>query len=144
MSHGLKVAKKLMIVDERAVGRHLVRQAATMAHDTVLECTSPEEAMKALGVFQPDCVLIGVSCPPPNTFRAIKTIRKNHPEVRVVAVSNFNEAEQRRAASEAGAAGYVSTENLSELFLLAAPERLADQPVVFAGAHRKKNGGRNG
>jgi hypothetical protein len=27
-------------------------------------------------------------------------------------------------ASEAGASGYVTTENLSELFLLAAPERL--------------------
>ena len=74
------MAKKLMIVDDRAIARHLVRQAATMAHDTVLECATPAEAIKALGVFQPDCVLMGISCPAPGAFQAIKSIRKSHPD----------------------------------------------------------------
>ena len=132
------MAKKLMIVDDRAVTRHLVRQAATLAHDTVLECATPAEAIRALGVFQPDCVMMGITCPAPGAFQAIKSIRKQYPEVRVVAVSNFNQPEFRRAASEAGAAGYVSTENLSELFLLAAPGRLADKPVPRPASGRKK------
>lgn len=120
-----RMAKKLMIVGEQAVARHLVRQATALAQDTVLECASADEALKAVGVFRPDCVLMGVSLPAPGAFRAIKKIRQAHPEMRVVAVSHFNEAELRAAATEAGAAGYVTTENLSELFLLAAPERLA-------------------
>ena len=132
------MAKKLIIVDDRAIARHLVRQAATMAHDTVLECATPAEAIKALGVFQPDCVLMGISCPAPGAFQAIKSIRKNHPDVRVVAVSSFHEAELCQAASAAGAAGYVTSENLSELFLLAAPDRLADNPVPRPSAGRKK------
>ena len=119
------MAKKLMIVSEQAVARQLVRQAAALAHDTVLECASAEDALKVVGVFQPDCVLMGVSLPAPGAFRAIKKIRQTHPEMRVVAVSHFNEAALRAAATESGAAGYVSSENLSELFLLAAPERLA-------------------
>jgi DNA-binding NarL/FixJ family response regulator len=134
------MAKKLMIVDDRALARHLVRQAAAGPLDTVLECASPAEALKVLGTFQPDCVLLGISCPPPGALQAIKIIRKKHPEVRVVAVSNFNEAAQREAARAAGAAGYVTNENLSELFLLAAPERLADKPVSYAipRSHKRK------
>jgi two-component system uhpT operon response regulator UhpA len=123
------MAKKLMIVDDRALSRHLVRQASATPLDTVLECANAEEAVKAVGVFQPDCVMMGVSLPAPGAYKAIRTIRKTYPEVRVLAVSSLHEPELRQAASDAGAAGYVSTENLSELFLLAAPERLAAKPA---------------
>lgn len=118
------MAKKLLIVDDRAIARHLVRQAAATPHDTVLECATAAEAVRAIGVFQPDCVMMGISLPAPGAFTAIKSIRKKYPQVRVVAVSLIDENESRRAAAEAGAVGYVCTENLSALFLLAAPERL--------------------
>ena len=123
------MAKKFMIVDDRAVSRHLVRQASATALDTVLECASPEEAVKAIGVFRPDCVMMGVSLPAPGAFKAIRNIRKTYPEVRVLAVSSLHEPGLQQAASAAGAAGYVTTENLSELYLLAAPERLALHPT---------------
>jgi DNA-binding NarL/FixJ family response regulator len=126
--------KKFMIVDDHAISRHLVRQVAATPQDTVLEFASADEAVKAVGTFKPDCVMMGVSLPPPGTFPAIKRIRQQHPEMLVVAVSNFPETELRQAASEAGATGYVSMENLSELFLLAAPERL-----VLKESHRSKS-----
>ncbi len=123
------MAKKLLIVADRASSRQLVRQAVATPHDTVLECATADEAVKAAGVFKPDCVMMGVSLPAPGAFRAIKSIRKTHPEVRVVAVSTHDENEMRRAASAAGAIGYVTSQNLSELFLLAAPERLTAKPT---------------
>jgi DNA-binding NarL/FixJ family response regulator len=123
------MAKKLMIVDDHAMARHLVRQVAAMPQDTVLECLTAEEALKAVGIFKPDCVMMGVSRPVPGAFQAIKSIRKTHPEVRVVAVSSVHENHLQRMANEAGASGYVTTENLSELFLLAAPERLILKPA---------------
>lgn len=119
-----------MIVSEQAVARQLVRQAAALPHNTVLECVPAADALKVGGGFQPDCVLMGISLPAPGAFHALKKIRQTHPEMRVVAVSHFNEAEWRAVATAAGAAGYVSTENLSELFLLAAPERLALKTVA--------------
>ncbi len=123
--HRMKpMAKKLLIVDDRALSRQLVRRAVATPHDTVLECATAAEAVQAIGVFQPDCVMMGVSLPAPGAFTAIKSIRKKHPAIRVLAVSTFAEGDLRRAAAEAGAAGYVTTENLSELFLLAAPGRL--------------------
>ena len=69
---------------------------------------------------------MGISPPRPVTLKVIKSIRKKHPgNPRGMAVSAFDEIESRRAAAEAGAAAYETTENLSELFLLAAPERLS-------------------
>ena len=131
------MAKKLMIVDDRALSRHLVRQVAATSQDTVLEFASADEAVKAIGAFQPDCVMMGVNLPPPGAFPAIKRIRKIYPEVRVVAVSSFPEAELQQAASDAGASSFVTMENLSELFLLAAPERLALKPARPAKIRRK-------
>ncbi len=132
------MAKKLIIVDDRAVSRQLVRQVAARPQDTVLEFASAEEAVKALGTFKPDCVMMGVSLPPPGVFPAIKRMRKTYPEMRVVAVSSFPDTELRQAASAAGATGYVSMENLSELYLLAAPERLAFQPAPRAKIRRER------
>jgi len=126
-----------MIVDDRAIARHLVRQAAALPQDTVLECASPAEALTAMGIFQPDCVLINISHPLPDAFAAIKSIRETHPATRVLAVSTFREARLQQLASDAGAAGYVTTENLSELFLLAAPERLSLPPVRRSKGPRK-------
>lgn len=122
------MAKKLMIVDNHAMARYVVRQVAATPQDTVLECASPDEALKAVSAFRPDCVMMGVAKPMPSVFQAIKNIREAYPQVRIVAVSSFHENQLRDMASEAGACGYVTTENLSELFLLAAPERLISKP----------------
>ena len=121
---------KLMIVDDHAVFRHLIRQVVATAEDTVLECVSADDALKSVGVFKPDCVTMDVRMPGTCAFKAIRRIRESHPGVRVVVVSSHDQLDFRRAATEAGAAGYVSKENLSELFLLAAPQRLGARPAV--------------
>lgn len=127
-----------MIVDDRAMARHLVRQAAAMPQDTVLECASPDEALKAVGIFKPDCIMMGVSHPVPGAFKAIKNIREAYPQMRVVAVSALHENQLQQMASDAGASGYVTTENLSELYLLAAPERLTLRPARRNKTRRQK------
>jgi two-component system response regulator DesR len=82
-----------------------------------------------VGVFKPDCVTMDIRMPGLSAFQAIRRIRESHPAVRVVVVSSYDQPDFRRAASEAGAVGYVSKENLSELFLLAAPHRLCASPA---------------
>ena len=134
------MAKKIMIIDDQATARHRVRQAASTSLDTVLEFATSEEAIRVMDTFQPDCVMLGISCPAPDALQAIRSIRKKSPEARVVAVSNYNEMEFRQAASDAGASGYVTTQDLSELFLLAAPERVEHSPIPRAanGGPKKK------
>ena len=133
------MAKKLMIIDDHLASRQLVRQASATSLDTVLEFASPEEAMKVLHAFQPDCVMLGISCPPPRARDVIRDIRKKMPEVRVLAVNNLPESEMRQAVANAGANGCVSLENLSELFLLAAPERLQMTPLPRSANTAKKS-----
>lgn len=133
------MAKKLMIVDDHAMSRYLVRQVAALPQDTVLECVSPDEALKAVGIFQPDCVMMGVSQPLAGAFQAIRSIRETYPQMRIVAVSCFHESRLQAMATEAGASGYVTTENLSELYLLAAPERLTAKPARKPKARCRKN-----
>ena len=132
------MAKKLMIVDERALSRHLVRQVAATGHDTVLECVSANEALAAVGIFRPDCLVMGVSRPAPMAFEAIRSIRRTYPQMRIVAMSSIHEPQLQQQSRDAGACGYVTTENLSELFLLAAPERLAVKPARRAKARRRQ------
>jgi DNA-binding NarL/FixJ family response regulator len=119
------VPKKMMIVDERAMFRLIVRRVAAMPADSVMECRSVDEALSAVGTFRPDCVLLGVTPPTAEVYAAIRNIRQEHPKVRVVAVGHFHENRVQRMAIEAGASSYVATENLAQLFLLAAPERLS-------------------
>lgn len=136
------MAKKLMIVDDRAISRHLVRQAAATPLDTVLECASTDEALKSVGIFKPDFIVMGISQPVPGAFEAIKSIREAYPQVRVVALSSVQETRLRQQAVDAGASGYVSTEDLSELFLLAAPERLMMKSGGRARRRRRKSTGK--
>ena len=137
------MAKKLMIVDDRAISRHLVRQAAATPLDTVLECASTDEALKSVGIFKPDFVVMGISQPVPGALAAIKSIREAYPQVRVVAMSSVQETRLRQLAADAGATGYVTTEDLSELFLLAAPERLTMRTAVRTRRKRRNNNGQS-
>ena len=114
-----------MIVDDHAVFRHLIRRAVATSEDTVLECVSADDAMKYVGVFQPDCVTMDLRMPGACAFEAIRQIRETHPKARVLVVSAYDEPDFRRAAADAGAMSFVSKDNISELFLLAAPERLS-------------------
>jgi DNA-binding NarL/FixJ family response regulator len=122
------MAKKLLIVEETLHARQRVRLAAATPSDTVFECGSPDEALKAVRIFQPDCVVMGVNRPNPGAFQAIRDIRETYPRMRVLALSEVHEPDLQQLAEAAGASGYVTAENISELFLLAAPERLVAPP----------------
>jgi DNA-binding NarL/FixJ family response regulator len=124
---------KLMIVDDHAVYRHLIRQVASTRHDTVLECVSADDALKSVAVFRPDCVTMDVRMPGSDAFDAIRHIRQFYPGTRVLVVTAYDQEDFRRAATEAGAAAFISKENLSELYLLAAPQRLHGSPPQRAG-----------
>ena len=115
---------KLMIVDNHAGMRELIRQLIVAPGDSVLECGSGDEALQAVGNFKPDCVTIDISMPGLSAFEATRRIRALHPAARVIFVSSHDQPDYRRAAQEAGAAGYVMKENLSELYLFVATKRL--------------------
>ena len=121
---------KLMIVDDHAVYRHLIRQVVATPNDTVYECVSADDAMKSVGIFRPDCITMDIRMPGESAFQAIRSIRDSYPQTRVLVVTAYDQPDFRQAATAAGASGFVSKENLSELYLLAAPQRLVTKTAT--------------
>ena len=118
------MAMKLMIVDDHEGMRSMIRKLIAAPGDSVIECASGDEALRALADFKPDCVTMDVSMPGACAFKTTREIRAAHPPVRVIFVSSHDQPDYRRAAHEAGAVGYVMKENLSELYLFVATKRL--------------------
>ncbi len=119
---------KLMIVDDHDGMRTNIRALIAAPGDTVLECGSGDEAVKAVADFKPDCVTVDVNMPGLCAFETMRAIRDAHPSARVVCVTSHDQPDYRRAAFDAGASGYVAKENLSDLYLLVATKRLLTRP----------------
>lgn len=115
---------RLMIVDDHHGMRSAIKALIAAPGDVVVECASGDEALEAINDFRPDCVTMDVNMPGRCAFETMRAIRKAHPGARVVCVTSHDHADLRRAAFEAGAAGYVAKENLSDLYLLVATKRL--------------------
>jgi DNA-binding NarL/FixJ family response regulator len=127
---------KLMIVDDHAGARNLIRRVIARSEDTVIECGSADEALGAIAAFRPDCLTMDIRMPGQNVFAAIRVIREEHPAVRIVVVTGYDQSDFRRAANEAGAAGYVAKDNLAGLYLIVAPQRLTNRPSTSLAHER--------
>jgi len=106
---------RLLIVDDHAGVRTMIRQLATLPDHAVRECATGEEAIRAVREFEPDLVTMDVRLPGIGGFAATRAICAIRPAARVVIVSSYDQPELRHAARAAGAADYVVKDNLGEL-----------------------------
>jgi len=115
---------RIMIVDDHEGMRNMIRSLVAAPGDAVREFGTAEEALRFAGDFKPDCVTMDISMPGLSAFEAVRGIRNAYPPARVIFVSSHDQPDYRRTAQEAGAVGYVTKDNLSELYLLIATKRL--------------------
>ena len=130
---------KLMIIDDHAGVRHLIRHLLAKPGDAVCECASGSDAVCLAPAFKPDYVTVDIAMPGLNGFEATRAIRAIHPAARVVIVSAFDQVEFHAAATRAGAINYVKKDNLTQLrsVLLAGPEPVAQSsPTATPGAEQ--------
>jgi DNA-binding NarL/FixJ family response regulator len=106
---------KLMIIDDHAGVRNLIRELVAAPSDAVCECADGSEAVRIARFFKPDFVTMDVRMPGLCGFEATRAIREAVPESRVVVVTAFDQPEFRRTAFAVGASGFVLKENLGEL-----------------------------
>ena len=66
---------RLMIVDDHAGVRQLIRQLVATAQDTICECASGDEAIRMAPGFQPDAVTMDVRMPGSCGLKATRAIR---------------------------------------------------------------------
>ena len=100
---------RILMADDHDLVRSGLRFFLMAFEDLELvgEATSGEMAVQLCAQTQPDVVLMDLMMPVMNGVQAIRTIRKNWPQVKIIALTNFQEPELVQEALQAGATGYL-------------------------------------
>lgn len=106
---------KYLIVENNTQMRRLIAQIVSKSSDVVFECEDGAEALAAYREHLPDWVLMDIEMPQTDGISATRQIIAAFPEAKIAIVTDYNHANLREAATEAGACEYIVKENLTEL-----------------------------
>ena len=102
--------KKVLIAEDNAVNRELLRELLEIRGYAVMEACNGEEALDQIAKIQPDILLLDLSMPVLDGFGTIERIRKN-PSFRslpVLAVTAYAMQGDREKILTSGFDGYLS------------------------------------
>ena len=106
---------KVLIVDDNAQARRMVRDYLEDTVDDFRECDDGAGAVSAYAEFHPDWVLMDQDMPKMDGLTAIREIIAAFPKANICMVTAFDDKEIRDEAIAAGATGFVVKDNLFEL-----------------------------
>lgn len=131
-------AVRVLLVDDQALFREALAVLLGVRADVevVGEAGDGDEALRRVAELAPDVVLMDLHMPVLNGIAATRRLHVEHPAVRVIALTTFDDDEDVFAALRAGAVGYllkdVSSARLVEAVLAAARGESVLQPSVAA------------
>jgi signal transduction histidine kinase len=106
----------VVIADDGPLVRALFRRILERSTDAIVvaEAADGQEAIEAVGVHQPDLVLLDIAMPNTDGLTAIPEIRRRSPATRVVLLSGFEGWQLDREATVHAADGYIEKQLDSE------------------------------
>ena len=122
---------RVFLVDDHAMFRAGVRAELGVHVDVIGEAGTVPEAISKITASEPDVVLLDVHMPDGGGRAVLDAMRRSHPQVRFLALSVSDAAEDVIGLIRAGARGYV-TKTISPDELAAAIKRVADGDAVFS------------
>ena len=105
----------ILIVDDNAGMRRILRRALPTSATAVHECSDGGAALAAYTTFRPDVVLMDIRMPIMDGLVATRTIIGTDPNARIVIVTDYDDKALRAAAADAGASAYFLKQNLTDL-----------------------------
>ncbi|GAA1862942.1 response regulator [Asanoa iriomotensis] len=129
---------RVLLVDDQALFREALAMLLGVHTDieVVGEAGDGAQALDRVAALAPDVVLMDLRMPVLDGVAATRRLRVDHPGVRVIALTTFDDDEDVFAALRAGAVGYllkdVSSARLVEAVLAAARGESVLQPSVAA------------
>ena len=129
---------RVLLVDDQALFREALATLLGVRPEieVVGEAGDGDAALRQAAELRPDVVLMDLHMPVLDGIAATRRLRVEQPEVRVLALTTFDDDEDVFAALRAGAVGYllkdVSSDRLVEAVLAAARGESVLQPSVAA------------
>ena len=106
---------KVMIVDDNAEMRGLIRTMLAGVAIEFVECADGGEAVAAYGTERPDWAVMDVAMKTMDGLTATRLITSNFPGSHILVVTHHNNPKLRESAREAGAEGFLLKEDLMQL-----------------------------
>jgi DNA-binding NarL/FixJ family response regulator len=122
---------RVVLVDDHGIFRSGVRSELGRQVEVVGEAEDVQPAIELISELLPDVVLLDVHLPGGGGQAVLQAVKARHPEVKFLALSVSDAAEDVIGLIRAGARGYV-TKTISSEELADAIRRVADGDAVFS------------
>ena len=107
-----------LIVDDSQPFRNSVSryiQSRIPDHHKIYEATDGGEAVTMYEDVRPDWVLMDIAMEPMDGLTGSREILCKHPKAKIIILTNYDDADYRSAAKDAGASAYVLKDHLNEI-----------------------------
>jgi CheY-like chemotaxis protein len=112
------MSMRLLIVDDHANTRALIKKFLAMPGIVFQECGSGEEAIACAREFKPHWITMDVRLPGLDGFESTKILKQEHTGARVIIVTAYNEPHFRELSRSVGATCLILKENMLALRLI--------------------------
>ena len=110
-----KTHVKIMIADDHAGFRQMVKTVLAPLAADFLECKDGQETLAEYGRFLPDIVLMDIAMEGLDGLKATAQLKAIFPDARILMLTQYDDPDLREAAQKAGAYAYVLKEDLFQL-----------------------------
>jgi len=113
--------KRIVIAEDHTILREGLKALLSLNTELVVvgEAQDGREAVRIASELKPDLLLMDLSMPRMNGIEAIKEIKKQHPEIKIIVFTVYKTEEYVLASLQAGADGYILKEANYAEFLVA-------------------------
>jgi len=105
----MQAKSRIVIAEDHTILREGLRALLTIdpKFEVVGEAQDGREAIRCCDALAPDLVLMDLSMPRVHGFEAIREIKKQHPSIKIIALTVHKRDEYILATLQAGADGYI-------------------------------------
>jgi len=131
---------KVLIIDDYVEGRAGIRKLLSTAKDMVIigEGGSGSEAIEQVAIKNPDILLLDMELPDQRGDIVMRSIHEMQPDMKVLAVSSYNDRDYILNMIQHGAAGYI-TKDEAPAMLIDAIRNIINQSGSWFSPQAVKN-----